>query len=332
MHPHGVHELNRWVQRRFRAEELKLGRQPWGMTLGDEEIVVRDKVIQVRNQWRDTWNGRASEKLYLANGEIGIVSNRAKKRDGAFLNILNVVFAGCPGFTVGYRPKDFPAGAGPLELAYALTVHKAQGSEFNRVFVVLPRNSNLLSRELLYTALTRSRDRMVLLVEGESAAALYEFTKPERSETTRRNTNLFRAAIRERLDAVPYAEHLIHRTEKGHMVRSKSELVIANLIWRMKLDYEYERPVRGRRSRGRCGRTSRSWTPRATSSSGSISGCSRATTTATRGSGSASGTRRTGSSSGRTSSPPRTTIGAASTPSRCEKWRSESRSCLTGDA
>ena len=46
-------------------------------------------------------------------------------------------------------------------LAYALTVHKAQGSEFNTVILVLPNPCRLLSRELLYTALTRQRDRVV---------------------------------------------------------------------------------------------------------------------------------------------------------------------------
>lgn len=251
MHPHGVHELNRWIQRCFRMTELKNGRQPWGMTLGDEEIVLRDKVIQIRNQWRQAWEGSNYEDLHLANGEIGIVTNRPKRRNGTPMNMLNIVFAGRGGYRVGYRPADFPSGSGPLELAYALTVHKAQGSEFRRVFVILPRNCNLLSRELLYTALTRSRDRLILLVEGDDASALYEFTKPESSETVRRNTNLFRAVIRESQDAVPYAEHLIHRTEKGHMVRSKSELVIANMLYHMGIEYEYERPLDGEHVPGR---------------------------------------------------------------------------------
>lgn len=245
MRPHGVQELNRWIQRHFRAQELRNGRQPWGLTLGDEEIVVRDKVIQIRNEWRNAFDGRTLRDLHLANGEIGIVSNRAKRRDGTQLNILNVVFAGRPGHTVGYSPKDFLSGFGPLELAYALTVHKAQGSEFRRVFVILPRNCALLSRELLYTALTRSRDRLILLIEGDNASALYEFTKPESSETARRNTNLFRSVVRERHDVIPYAEHLIHRTEKGHMVRSKSELVIANMLYYMGIEYEYERLLVG---------------------------------------------------------------------------------------
>ena len=46
-----------------------------------------------------------------------------------------------------------------LELAYALTVHKAQGSEFGKVILVIPRNSFTLSRELIYTALTRQTRR-----------------------------------------------------------------------------------------------------------------------------------------------------------------------------
>ena len=81
----------------------------------------------------------------------------------------------------------------------------------------------------------------MLLVEGEGVSNLYNLSQPEKSETARRNTNLFTATVRRTADAVPYAEHLIHRTEKGHMVRSKSELVIANLLFRMEIDYEYER-------------------------------------------------------------------------------------------
>jgi hypothetical protein len=245
--PHGVKDLNRWVQETFRASELKTGRQGWGITLGDEEIVVRDKVIQVRNQWRSAYNNKAhcSEKLYLANGEVGVVAFRAKKSDGAPMNILNLLFSGRPYYTIGYKPNEFPTGSGPLELAYVLTVHKAQGSEFRRVFVILPQNCRLLSRELVYTALTRSRDRLVLLIQGDNASALHQYSKPESSETARRNTNLFQGAIREAGDQVPYADHLIHRTDKGHMVRSRAELVIANELFHMAILYDYERPFDG---------------------------------------------------------------------------------------
>lgn len=245
MQSHGVVELNRWVQRHFRANELESANQPWGISLGDEHIVKKDKVIQIRNQIRDSynWETKSKDEHYLANGEVGmLVKNKTW---------LNGVFAGRPNLTFGYSKWDFPGGAGPLELAYALTVHKSQGSEFRKVFVVLPKNCRLISRELLYTALTRSRDQLILLIEGEDPTILYDLTRPERSETARRNTNLFHGVIRTGEEEIPYAEHLIHRTRKGHMVRSKSELVIANLLYDRGIEYHYERKCEGTVEPGR---------------------------------------------------------------------------------
>ncbi|NTX39157.1 AAA family ATPase [Myxococcus sp. CA033] len=244
MHPHGVHDVNRWVQRHFRAKELEAGMKPWGLALGDENIVRKDKVIQTSNQHRNAYDGKASEKHYIANGEVGLAATDTN-------GWMNVVFAGRPGLRFGYAKRDFPGGAGPLELAYALTVHKSQGSEFKKVFVILPKNCRLLSRELLYTALTRSREQLVLLVEGDDATVLFDLTRPERSETARRNTNIFQGVIRVTDDSVPFAEHLIHRTEKGHLVRSKSELVIANMIFQLGIPYEYERVCDGTAAPGR---------------------------------------------------------------------------------
>jgi hypothetical protein len=238
-HPHGVHDLNRWVQQRFRAEQLRYGRQPWGLAFGDEEIVASDKVILTRNGKTDGW-AKGPIQEYLANGEVGVMAFKRNQR------FLNACFTGRDGQRFAYYARQFPAGGGgPLELAYALTVHKAQGSDFGKVFVVLPQQSRLMSRELLYTALTRSRDRLVLLLEGSDASFLYDLTKPERSETARRNTNLFSPGIRDEADDVPYAEHLIHRTLRGELVRSKSELAIANYLYQIHLPYLYERELRG---------------------------------------------------------------------------------------
>jgi hypothetical protein len=232
------------VQRHFRAKELAAGSKPWGMALGDESIVRKDKVIQTSNQHRNAYDGEVSKEHYIANGEVGLAATDTNAW-------MNVVFAGRPGLRFGYSKRDFPRGSGPLELAYALTVHKAQGSEFKKVFVVLPQNCRLLSRELLYTALTRSREQLVLLIEGEDATVLFDLTRPERSETARRNTNIFQGVIRVADDTVPFAEHLIHRTEKGHLVRSKSELVIANMLFQLGIAYEYERVCVGAAAPGR---------------------------------------------------------------------------------
>src|SRR5206468_8445403 len=55
MHAHGVHEINRLVQKTFRARELRAAEQPWGVKLGDEDIVINDKVIQLINQERSAY-------------------------------------------------------------------------------------------------------------------------------------------------------------------------------------------------------------------------------------------------------------------------------------
>lgn len=91
--------------------------------------------------------------LRLYNGDIGIVLPDA---DGA----LAVFFPNPDGD--GHRAVA-PARLPPHETAYAMTVHKAQGSEFDDVLVLLPaRRSRVLTRELLYTAVTRARRRVVL--------------------------------------------------------------------------------------------------------------------------------------------------------------------------
>jgi AAA domain/UvrD-like helicase C-terminal domain len=246
MHSYGVHDLNRWIQRKYRAKQLESARRPWAVSLGDEEIVWGDKVILVRNGKRDGWDGKKKQKVedYLANGEIGVAAP-AKAR------CLNVALTQRPDVRYGFFPSQFGGDGAPLELAYALTVHKAQGSEFGVVFVVLPKRTRLLSRELLYTALTRAQQHLVLLIEGSDASGLYDLTRPERSETARRNTNMFSAAVREQADDVPYAAYLVHRAPNGVMVRSKSELAIAIHLFDVGLQYLYERPLEGTVSPGR---------------------------------------------------------------------------------
>ena len=67
---------------------------------------------------------------------------------------LRVFFAADEGRMRRLHPLRMP----PHETAYAMTVHKSQGSEFDRVLLVLPPDSSrLLTRELLYTGITRAR-------------------------------------------------------------------------------------------------------------------------------------------------------------------------------
>jgi exodeoxyribonuclease V alpha subunit len=99
--------------------------------------------------------------LKLFNGDIGITLLAA---DG----VPMVHFADAAG---GFRA--LPAlRLPPHETAFAMTVHKAQGSEFDEVLVLLPaQRSRMLTRELLYTALTRARQRVLLSADAAVLAA-----------------------------------------------------------------------------------------------------------------------------------------------------------------
>ena len=97
------------------------------------------------------------DDAYIANGEIGMaVGYFWSKGKPDLRRKLEVEFSSQPGFKYDFTAKDFgEEGNAVLELAYALTVHKSQGSEYGTVILVLPNPCRLLSRELLYTALTR---------------------------------------------------------------------------------------------------------------------------------------------------------------------------------
>lgn len=98
-----------------------------------------------------------------------------------------------------------------------------------------------MSRELIYTALTRAKKKLILLVE-DSPQWMLEYTKPQYSGMAHRNTNLFKYSVRESKVDVPHIEGLIHKTLKdGLLVRSKSEVIIANMLYEANIDFEYEK-------------------------------------------------------------------------------------------
>ncbi len=131
--PGGVNELNQQVEKQLALRGL--------LRLGDTWYPGRP-VLVTRNDYN----------LRLFNGDIGVVLPDPDQPER-----LKAVFVQSEGGWRAISPGRLPEH----ETAYAMTVHKSQGSEFNRVIVVLPeRASLLLSRALLYTAITRATDRL----------------------------------------------------------------------------------------------------------------------------------------------------------------------------
>ena len=249
----GVDALNRSMQERFRGHVRQLAdAQMWRKVpkpFGSQGVLYGDKVINVRNQRRRDVFPPEGEP-YIANGDIGVVVGQYKGRQAKYRGRpwkIEVEFAGQLGRKYGFSKGEFGDDRTPtLELAYCLTVHKTQGSEFGTTFVVLTNPCRLLSRELLYTALTRHQDRLVVLHQG-AIEDYRRFAGAEYSEIARRMTNLFTSPTPTEVvttDAVRFLEdRLIHRTERGELVRSKSELVIADKLYAAGADYDYEKPL-----------------------------------------------------------------------------------------
>jgi hypothetical protein len=209
---------------------------------GEQEIVWTDKVMQSVNCRKNSYpKGEGLD--YVANGEIGLVVQTTKgngKQDS-----IKVQFSTQPASAYYYNRSDVD---GQLELAYALTVHKSQGSDFDIVFFILPKSASTLSRELLYTGLTRFRKKMVLLLERDTTV-LEKLRSPQCSDTLLRNTNMFVLAVRPESVDRYYAAHLIHRTRpsaqhpQGILVRSKSEVIVADILTSLGISFEYEQKL-----------------------------------------------------------------------------------------
>jgi hypothetical protein len=219
-------------------------------------VTYFDKVIQVINRPK-SWPVRAyntqtgqTEKVEIYNGEIGVTKihgfDKSKWRwNGFHIQQLQTIFSRKQHLWVEYS-SDTEVTEN-LELAYAISVHKSQGSEFGRVYFVLPKHKRgLLSRELFYTGITRAQAHCTLLIEDDISPVL-TLRRPEHSHLARINSSLFH------FRPVPaeyqtmgdwYEEGKIHRTLTEQMVRSKSEVIIANLLFDRDIPFRYEVPLR----------------------------------------------------------------------------------------
>lgn len=153
----GTAALNRALQEALNPAAEGKGERAFGPFIFREG----DRVMQVKNNYDLFWEDPATgtRDLGVFNGDIGVIQE---------------VSAG--GVTVSFdgRLAAYPPELlGELEPAYAVTVHKAQGSEYRAVILALSDvPPSLLSRGVLYTAITRARELFILVGSGELTAQM----------------------------------------------------------------------------------------------------------------------------------------------------------------
>ena len=165
----GTENLNSRLQETLNPKEMSRDG-------GQHRLEVGDKVMQIRNNY--------DKEVF--NGDLGIVSSRDSEEESLEINF--------EGRRVLYETADL----GEIVLAYAITVHKSQGSEFPCVIIPLhTTHYPLLQRNLIYTAVTRGRN-LVVLVGSKKAINI----AIHNARVVQRNTML-----KERLQAGPHSIH-----------------------------------------------------------------------------------------------------------------------------
>lgn len=156
----GVNQLNEELQQALNPPAEDKAQR----SLGGRVFRQGDKVMQIKNNYNLAWKREDGEHgMGVYNGDIGVVTEIDRRTGACLIRFEDR--------TAEYAPELLEE----LELAYAITVHKSQGSEFRAV--VLPLFSGapqLLYRNLLYTAVTRARELVVVVGRKETVAHMVQ--------------------------------------------------------------------------------------------------------------------------------------------------------------
>ena len=166
-HQSGTLALNQRLQEALNPAQPGKGERRFGPYL----FRLGDRVMQVKNNYDIMWKDREgrSAGLGVFNGDIGRITDMDPRGE-----VITVDF---DGRLVEYGPEIL----GELEPAYAMTVHKAQGSEYRAVILAVSDGSPmLLSRGVLYTAITRARELFILVGDDEKVAQMVRNDRQQR--------------------------------------------------------------------------------------------------------------------------------------------------------
>ena len=144
----GVLNLNNVLQE-------NLNKNPKFFKINNRIFKLKDKVMQVRNNYDLESMDPSNFDDGVYNGDIGRIIEIDKERESLKIEFYD-------GNIVSYKKEDIK----DLDLSYAITIHKSQGSEFDCVVIpMMPTSFMLLNRNLLYTAITRAKKLVILIGE-----------------------------------------------------------------------------------------------------------------------------------------------------------------------
>lgn len=163
----GTVALNSALQEALNPQTMKKGEKQFG------NITFRegDKVMQIKNNYDIMWENRSLREVGMGifNGDVGKILNVDPQN-----SVLTIDF---DGRLAEYSPDLFHQ----LEPAYAMTVHKSQGSEYPAVILcALDAASMLLTRAVLYTAITRAKDMLIVVGDENVLAHMAKNDRPTR--------------------------------------------------------------------------------------------------------------------------------------------------------
>lgn len=155
--PFGVEQLNQRITHFLQRREL----------IREQEWYAGRPVMMTRNDYQ----------LGLMNGDVGLTLPLLEEKNGQRELLLRVAFQ----LPDGRIKWVLPSRLDGVETVYAMTVHKSQGSEFTHTLLLLPDAPHpLLTRELIYTAVTRAKQTFTLLEYGKPVVLESAVRRPTR--------------------------------------------------------------------------------------------------------------------------------------------------------
>lgn len=163
----GTVQLNKLIQALEVKDDIKVLKRGQSLVLH-----IGDKVMQNKNdystEWIDPVTGEVLQGIF--NGELGVISDIDPLKGSVTITFDE-------GKTAEYKGKLLDN----IDLAYAVTVHKSQGCEFDRVIIALGKmNALLYKRSLLYTAVTRGKMNVTIV---ECEGTLDKFLRAPKGDT-----------------------------------------------------------------------------------------------------------------------------------------------------